>query len=96
MDSTTGESTTSISSIATMTIAFVKTGILKVEETEIGQLYVADIGVPQVIFETSLGITWNPPYYISSLQLLYAAFTKDPLQEVIIDHDGEHTTWNLM
>lgn len=89
MDSNTGESSVPFSPKATMTIAFVKEGLLKADRNLVGRLYVADIGVPRSLIENQLGIEWTSPYSISELKSLYAGFIRDPLQEVFIDYDGD-------
>jgi len=96
MDSNTGESSVPFSPNATMTIAFVKEGFLKVDKNQFGRLYVADIGVPMSLIENELGIEWTDPYSISELKSLYIGFIRDPLQEVFIDNDGDlvdHPIW---
>ncbi len=89
MDSNTGESTVPFSPNATMTIAFVKEGLLKADRNQVGRLYVADIGVPRSLIENQLGIEWTSPFSISELKSLYVGFIRDPLQEVFIDDDGD-------
>ncbi len=96
MDSNTGESSVPFSPNATMTIAFVKEGLLKADRNQHGRLYVADIGVPRSLIENQLGIEWKFPYSISELKSLYVGFIRDPLQEVFIDDDGDfedHPIW---
>jgi len=88
MDSNTGESTVPFSPNATMTIAFVKEGLLKADRNQVGRLYVADIGVPRSLIENQLGIEWTFPYSISELKSLYVGFNSDPLQEVFINDEG--------
>jgi len=89
MDSNTGESSVPFSPRATMTIAFVKEGFLKANNDQFGRLYVVDIGVPRQLIENQIGIEWNEPYSISELKKLYFEFMNDPLQEVLIDDDGD-------
>ena len=89
MDSNTGKSSIPFSPNATMTIAFVKEGLLKADRNQLGRLYVADIGVPRSLIENQLGIEWKSPYSISELKSLYVGFIRDPLQEVFIDDDGD-------
>ncbi|MHA1135465.1 MAG: NAD(P)H-hydrate epimerase [Candidatus Thorarchaeota archaeon] len=88
MDSNTGESSLPFFPKATMTIAFVKMGFLKADKEQFGSLFVADIGVPMSIFEKQLDIEWIEPYTISEVKTLYNAFTRDSLQQVLIDDDG--------
>ena len=88
LNSNTGESSVPFSPKATMTIAFVKEGLLKANKNQFGRLYVVDIGVPRYLIENQLGIEWITPYSISELERLYYGFVGDPLQEVFINDDG--------
>jgi NAD(P)H-hydrate epimerase len=95
LDSTTGESHSLFNPIATMTIAFMKRGLLTVPKNLIGSLFIADIGVPMDIYETRLNLSWNPPYSLFSLNSLYLAFSQDPLQQVKVSKTDAGPTWSV-
>lgn len=95
LDSSTGESHSLISPIATMTIAFMKSGLLTVPQNLIGTLFIADIGVPMDIYETRLNLSWTPPHSLFNLNALYLAFSKDPLQQVKVSKTDNGPTWSV-
>ena len=88
LDVTSGENVSRIRPLATLTIAFVKSGLLAAAPEELGELYIADIGVPAGIYRRELGINWQPPYDTGSLEKLAAAFRRDPLQPVAVHRDA--------
>ncbi|MHA1950218.1 MAG: NAD(P)H-hydrate epimerase [Candidatus Thorarchaeota archaeon] len=90
-DSTSGESYSQLKPIATMSIAFLKSGLLNSSQTFVGDLYVADIGVPKDVYLSKLNLSWNEPYSINDLDLLYSAFAENPLQKAIISE----SSWRL-
>lgn len=83
LDVTSGVDYGEIKPKITMTIAFVKEGLLRASKKSLGDLFVVDIGVPSIIYE-KLGIIWSEPYDINALKLLAEAFGNDPLQRVLI------------
>ena len=83
-DSTTGESHSQLKPMATMSIAFLKIGLLSSPKPFVGDLYVADIGVPKDVYISRLELSWNEPYSTYDLDLLYRAFVQDPLQKANI------------
>jgi hypothetical protein len=87
LDVSSGENASGIRPQATMTIAFVKNGLLTAKPEELGELYIADIGIPIGIYRQSLGINWEPAYDLGSLEKLAAAFRRDPLQPVVVHRD---------
>ncbi|MBS3796095.1 MAG: NAD(P)H-hydrate epimerase [Candidatus Thorarchaeota archaeon] len=82
LDSDNGCSYSQFSPKATMAIAFLKRGMLECDSDFLGNLFVADIGVPSTIFLSCLGITWNKDYSEESLNELYGLFSKDSLLRV--------------
>ena len=95
LDSSTGESHSLFNPIATMTIAFMKSGLLSVPKNLIGTLYIADIGVPMNVYERRLNLSWNPPYSLFNLNALYLSFSKDPLQQVKVSKSDSGPTWSV-
>lgn len=94
-DSTTGESHSLFNPLATMTIAFMKSGLLTVPQNLTGTLFIADIGVPMDVYETRLNLSWTPPYSLFSLNSLYLAFSQDSLQQVKIAKNDNGPTWSV-
>ncbi|MFW9787627.1 MAG: NAD(P)H-hydrate epimerase [Candidatus Thorarchaeota archaeon] len=95
LDSTTGQSESLFSPYATMTIAFMKSGLLTVPQNLTGALFVADIGVPMSVYESRLNLSWKPPYSLFSLNSLYLAFSKNSLQRIIVTKKAENFTWSV-
>lgn len=95
LDASTGESHSLISPIATMTIAFMKSGLLSVPHDLTGSLFIADIGVPMDVFETKLNLSWTPPYSVFNLNSLYLAFSRDPLQRVKASKVDTGPIWSV-
>lgn len=95
LNSTTGESHSLFSPYATMTIAFMKNGLLTVPRNLMGDLFIGDIGIPMDIFENRLNLSWNPPYSLFSLNSLYLAFSQDPLQRVNVAKTNDKLTWSV-
>lgn len=95
LDSTTGASHSLFNPIATMTIAFMKSGLLIGPKNLIGTLFIADIGVPMDIYESRLNLSWKPPYSLFSLNSLYLAFSQDPLQQVKLSKTDNGPTWSV-
>ncbi len=87
IDITTGENFSKFHPLATMTIAFVKTGLLLLDQKYLGDFYVIDIGVPLEIYQSEIGIKWNPPYYPDDLNKLSKAFVQDPIQNIRVLRD---------
>ena len=50
LDATTGNNYSGINPIATLTLGFVKRGLLNAERKNVGELYIADIGIPISIY----------------------------------------------
>jgi NAD(P)H-hydrate epimerase len=95
LDSTTGESQSLLSPYATMTIAFLKNGLLSVPRNLTGDLFIADIGVPIDVIENRLNLTWTPPFSLFSLNSLYLAFSQESLQRVTMTKSEEGLTWSV-
>jgi len=87
LDATTGKNYSGISSMATLTLGFVKQGLLLTEHKNIGELYIADIGIPKSIYYKLLRNEWNLVYEKASLENLYLAFKKNSVQKVKCDKD---------
>ncbi len=97
LDVTTGENVGRINPLATLTIAFVKSGLLETLPESLGDLYVCDIGVPSSVFMERLGINWTPPYSLAELDRLYRNFRVLATQRVKITYsDGTHEShWTV-
>ncbi|MFW9801593.1 MAG: NAD(P)H-hydrate epimerase [Candidatus Thorarchaeota archaeon] len=95
LDVTTGVNDSGIKPISTLTIAFVKTGLLLAPSRDIGQLYVCDVGVPTEIYLNRLGIDWSYPYDASAIDRLNDAFAIDPLTKAHVSSSNSHHWWNV-
>jgi NAD(P)H-hydrate epimerase len=95
LDSTTGDSDSLFSPYATMTIAFMKTGLLTVPQNLTGALFIADIGIPMKIYETCLNLSWDHPFSLFSLNSLYLAFSQNSLQRVKVTKGDNRFTWSI-
>ncbi|MHA1962969.1 MAG: NAD(P)H-hydrate epimerase [Candidatus Thorarchaeota archaeon] len=95
LDSSTGESHSLFNPIATMSIAFMKSGLLSVPRNLTGTLYIADIGVPMDIYETKLNLSWKPPFSLFSLNSLYLAFSTNSLQQVKASKNEKELSWSV-
>ena len=97
LDATTGSSYSSINPLATLTLGFVKKGLLITEPNNIGELYVADIGIPINIYYEILRNHWNLPYKKTSLEKLYLAFENNSMQKVKINKNkaSERSYWTI-
>ena len=84
LDATTGSNYSGINPIATLTLGFVKQGLLITERKNIGELYIADIGIPISIYYKILRNHWGSTYKKTSLEKLYLAFKPNPIQKVKI------------
>lgn len=84
IDATTGKNYSGINPIATLTLGFVKQGLIITERKNIGRLFIADIGIPRSIYYDILRNHWNLTYKKASLEKLYSAFKNNPIQKVNI------------
>ncbi|MBA7521332.1 NAD(P)H-hydrate epimerase [subsurface metagenome] len=82
LDATTGSNYSGINPIATLTLEFVKQGLLITERKNIGELYIADIGIPISIYYKILRNHWGSTYKKTSLEKLYLAFKHNSIQKV--------------
>ncbi|PWI46892.1 NAD(P)H-hydrate epimerase [Candidatus Heimdallarchaeota archaeon B3_Heim] len=89
IDITTGENFSHFQPLATLTIAFVKTGLLHLQPEYLGDFYVIDIGVPVDIYRSEIGIEWQPHFDPNDLEKLSKAFVQDPIQNVRIWRESE-------
>ncbi|UCG00961.1 MAG: NAD(P)H-hydrate epimerase [Candidatus Heimdallarchaeota archaeon] len=96
-DVSTGVDSGKIKPSATLTIAFIKQGLLKAPKDTIGDLYLVDIGVPSILYRKKLGIEWSPPFDLQELEKLKEAFSRDSLQRVSIHKqvDINQTYWRV-
>jgi hypothetical protein len=78
---------------ATLTIAFIKEGLLKGYPNGTGQLYVCDIGVPLSLYETAIGLGWESPYSIDSLGILADVFEKNSMAKVEVTRKDGSLGW---
>jgi len=97
LDATTGSSFSSIKPIATLTLGFVKKGLLLTEHKNIGELYVTDIGIPISIYYKILRNQWNLTYKKSSLEKLYSAFKNNSMHKVQINKNKviDRSYWTI-
>ncbi|MHA2359163.1 MAG: NAD(P)H-hydrate epimerase, partial [Candidatus Thorarchaeota archaeon] len=95
-DSTSGESFSHLKPVATMSVAFLKTGHLLSPKNQTGELFVADIGVPLNVYQSKIDLDWNSPYSLSDLNLLYSAYAQDPLQKVEVSKSCDTLIWNVI
>ena len=97
LDAITGSNFSGIKPTATLTLGFVKQGLLITERTNIGELYVADIGIPISIYYKILKNQWNLAYKKSSLKKLYSAFKKNSIQKVKMNKNRviEKSYWTI-
>ncbi|GAI27810.1 unnamed protein product, partial [marine sediment metagenome] len=77
-----GESFSGINPVATLTLAYVKKGLLITEKKNVGEMYIADIGIPINIYYKIFRNQWSPNFKKTSLQNLYFAFKKKSIHEV--------------
>ena len=98
LDATTGISYSDINPLATLTLGFVKKGILITEQKNIGELYVADIGIPIRIYYEILKNHWNLIYKQISLEKLYLAFEDNSIQKIKICKNKalEKSYWTII
>ncbi len=90
LDSNTGQCISDFKPQATLTIAFPKIGLLLAHKSQIGGLYVCDIGVPISVYETQLGIEWSDLISLDVLNNLYLEFELSQIVEVtLVYHDEE-------
>jgi NAD(P)H-hydrate epimerase len=68
--------------LATLTIAFMKIGLLRLDSTYLGDCFLVDIGVPAEVFRERLKLDWNPPYSLNSLDELYLRFQETPILNI--------------
>jgi len=97
LDATTGSNFSGINPIATLTLGFVKQGLLITEQKNIGELYVADIGIPISIYYKILRNHWDLTYKKASLEKLYLAFKNNSIQRVKINKNKilERSYWTI-
>ncbi|MHA1912722.1 MAG: NAD(P)H-hydrate epimerase [Candidatus Kariarchaeaceae archaeon] len=88
MDTTTGEMAFRIKPKATLTLAFVKKGLIE-GKAELGDLYVVDIGVPEVVYAKFFAQEHNK----KTIKQLYDSFAKNAICSVQLSQ--ETGTWNI-
>ncbi|GAG78933.1 unnamed protein product, partial [marine sediment metagenome] len=97
LDATTGIGYSGINPIATLTLGFVKKGLLITERKNLGELYIADIGIPISTYYKLLRNHWNLIFKKASLENLYLAFKNNSIQKVKIEKDSvsEKDFWTI-
>ncbi|MHA2141132.1 MAG: NAD(P)H-hydrate epimerase [Candidatus Thorarchaeota archaeon] len=95
LDVATGMSDSGMQPIATLTIAFVKIGLLTASPQKAGELYICDIGVPSDTYLNRLGIDWSDPYDAQELDMLSDAFAVDPLTKVHVSYSNSYHCWSI-
>ncbi len=83
------------SPFSTVTLAFVKIGLLLADPKNIGNLVVADIGVPSWIYQERLGLNWNHPFRLEHLHDLEKMWSLSKILHCkkIIDDDTQRIGW---
>lgn len=89
LDVNTGKDFSKINPRATLTLGFVKLGLLLTDESSLGDLYVADIGIPIETYKSKININWNPPFLLESLEHLEFAFSQESLLKVKIQRNPD-------
>ena len=97
LDATTGSNYSGINPKATLTLGFVKKGLLITESKNIGELYIADIGISIDIYYKLLKNHWDLTYKKTSLKKLYLAFKNNSIQKVRISKNKvlEKSYWTI-
>jgi len=97
LDATTGKCFSGINPVATLTLAYVKQGLLITEKQNVGELYIADIGIPINIYYKILRNRWSSNFKKTSLQNLYFAFKRNPIHEVQVYREKfrEKSYWKV-
>ncbi|MHA2042022.1 MAG: NAD(P)H-hydrate epimerase [Candidatus Thorarchaeota archaeon] len=95
LDVTTGVSDSGIQPMATLTIAFVKIGLLTATPQEVGSLFICDIGVPSDTYLNRLEIDWSEPYDAGAIDRLNDAFAADPLNKVQLSYSENYQCWSI-
>jgi len=97
LDATTGSNFSGIKPIATLTLGFVKQGLLITEQNNVGGLYIADIGIPISIYYKILRNHWDATYKKTSLEKLYLAFKNNSIQKVKINKNQviDRSYWTI-
>lgn len=95
LDANSGKSFSNIRPEATLTLAFVKSGLVLADAVHVGELYIADIGIPAHIYRSELGIKWEAPSSPKSLDALKLAFSKKSLWKVRASQGFGVAGWGL-
>ena len=97
LDATTGNNYSGINPKATLSLGFVKKGLLITERKNIGELYIADIGIPISIYYKLLENHWNLTYKKTSLEKLYLAFKSNSILKAKINKSRvlERSYWTI-
>jgi NAD(P)H-hydrate epimerase len=97
LDASTGQNYSGINPKATLTLGFVKQGLIITERKNVGRLFVADIGIPISIYYNILRNHWNLTNKKASLEKLYCAFKNNPIQKVKINKKNvlEKSYWTI-
>jgi len=97
LEASTGKHHSKIKPLATLTLAFVKKGLLNTDPDNVGELYIADIGIPIDVYYQILKKNEFFPDLKSNLKDLYLAFSFNVLQKVRINRkkDLNETNWEI-
>jgi len=85
LDITSGENIGNFEPLATLTIAFIKKGLMTTKNQFIGELWITDIGVPSKVYQNKIGINWSGLFDSKDLMKLDEKFQQDSLHRVIIE-----------
>ncbi|MFW9779197.1 MAG: NAD(P)H-hydrate epimerase [Candidatus Heimdallarchaeota archaeon] len=93
LDVTTGDDYGQVYPNITLTIGFVKSGLLRAAPESIGDLYVCDVGIPIEVYGSKLKIEWKHPCHRSSLIELSRTFQEDSIAGVDTTHTSGGFFW---
>ena len=88
IESNTGKNLGRINPIATLTLAWPKTGLMELSEEDMGRLFLADISVPSFVFhQQSLFENTQPPSS-AEIATVYHYFHQNSLIEIDFNPEG--------
>ncbi len=92
IDSTTGENHGKLTPLATLTLAWVKTGLLAQDPDNLGNLFLADIGIPSWVFQRENIFENSNSTSKEQISKIYQKFSKKSFLPISIYPDG----WNII
>jgi NAD(P)H-hydrate epimerase len=97
LNTSTGSYSGKFEPLATLTLAFVKSGLFNLSKKNIGELWITDIGVPIGLFLNRIEINWSDSYNSKDLFFLYREFQRNSLFQVSIQRNAEKDefTWGF-